>query len=57
MLADSDGKPLSIQNSLKIENDANDKNRVRVIAEFIFPIDEFEIEDLEKEQDDIHSPW
>lgn len=46
MLADKDGVPLSAQTKLKIKNDADCSGFTRVVVEFIFDTETFQIEEI-----------
>lgn len=45
MLADKNGVPLSTQTKLKIKNDAGSSGITRVVVEFIFDTETFQIEE------------
>lgn len=46
MLADKDGVPLEPQTKLKIKNDADCSGFTRVVVEFIFDTETFQIEEI-----------
>lgn len=48
MLADKNGVPLDFQTKLRIINDTGERGKVRVVVEFMFDTDEFEIEEINK---------
>jgi len=46
MLADKNGVPLATQTKLKIKNDAGSCGITRVVVEFIFDTETFQIEEV-----------